>query len=205
MSALLNFAGDEEGLTFDDVLLEPGYSEITPDKTSTESEFGRGIRLNMPILSAAMDTVTESAMAIAMARLGGLGVIHKNLSIQEQASEVRKVKRYEAGMIADPIVMSEKSTLSEAIDVMRRHKISGIPIVRKKSGRLIGILTNRDVRFASDLQRPVSEYMSRRPVCVSKDVTREHALELLHRHRIEKLLVVDDKEVMHWAHHGQGH
>ena len=147
-----------EGLTYDDVLLVPAYSEIMPRETDTSSFFTRKIKINVPIVSAAMDTVTESAMAIAMAQEGGIGVLHKNMSIDQQAMEVRKVKRSESGMIVDPITLPPEATLREAEQLMAKYKISGVPIT-DAVGRLVGILTNRDVRFATDDSRPIRDYM----------------------------------------------
>ena len=180
-----------EALTFDDVLLEPARSAIQPADVETATRLTREIRLGIPVMSAAMDTVTEHRLAIAMAQLGGLGVIHKNMPIARQAAEVRAVKKFEAGMVVDPVTIHPDRPLSEALETMRRHSISGIPVVRRRSGRLAGILTNRDVRFAADPDQPVRELMTRRVVAVSEDTTPAEARALLHRHRIEKLVVVD--------------
>ncbi len=179
-------------LTFDDVLLLPGLSEVHPNEVELRSEICRGISLNIPLLSAAMDTVTESALAIAIAQEGGLGVIHKNLSIERQAEEVDKVKRSEAGMIVDPVTMRPDQRISEALEVMARFKVSGLPVT-DEDGNLVGILTNRDLRFETDLERPVSDLMTRKGlVTVPPGTTLEEAKALLHKHRIEKLPVVED-------------
>src|SRR5687767_10646019 len=148
------------GLTFDDVLLQPAESSVLPSQADTRTRLTREIALNIPILSAAMDTVTEADMAIAMAQLGGLGVLHRNMTLDEQAAAVKSVKRYESGMIVDPITMTVDQTLADALELMKRHRISGIPIV-DSAGRLAGILTNRDVRFAENPRQPVSELMTR--------------------------------------------
>ena len=182
-----------EALTFDDVLLLPAESEVLPATARTRTRVTRSIELAIPLISAAMDTVTESAMAIVMAQSGGLGVIHKNLDIEAQAEEVRKVKRYESGMVVNPVTMHPDQPLADAMAMMARHKISGIPVVERDCGRLVGILTHRDVRFATDMDQPVSELMTKdKLVTVTEGVTQEEAKRLLHRHRIEKLLVVDD-------------
>ncbi len=180
------------GLTFDDVLLQPAESAVLPSQADTTSRVTREIALNIPILSSAMDTVTEADMAIVMAQLGGLGVLHRNLDIEEQAAAVRAVKRFESGMVVNPITMSPQQTLADALELMARHKISGIPVT-EKGGRLVGILTNRDVRFAANPRQPVSELMtSDNLVTVGPGVTQEEAKRQLHQHRIEKLLVVDE-------------
>ena len=185
-----------EGLAFDDVLLRPGLSAVMPSATNIGTKLTRTIRLNLPILSAAMDTVTEARLAIAMAEAGGIGVIHRNLEPAEQADEVRKVKRFESGMVVDPITIFPDATLADALALMKRASISGIPVVERgldgKPARLIGILTNRDVRFADDPRQPVTELMTRKVVTVSEGVTRDEARRLLHLHRIEKLAVIDD-------------
>ncbi len=178
-------------LTFDDVLIEPGYSTVHPNDVDLRTRLCRGIQLNIPILSAAMDTVTESRLAIALAQEGGLGVIHKNLSIELQAAEVDKVKRSEAGMIVDPVTMRPEQRISEALDVMAHFKISGVPVT-DADGRLVGILTNRDLRFESNLNRRIADLMTRENlVTVPEGTTLEEAKALLHKHKIEKLLVVD--------------
>jgi IMP dehydrogenase len=196
--ALLENAPLPEGLAFDDVLLRPGYSEYMPGQVDTSSRLTKSIRLNMPIMSAAMDTVTEARLAIAMAQAGGIGVIHRNLSPEDQAEEVRKVKRYESGMVVDPITIFPDATLADALDLMRRSSISGIPVVERggngKTGKLVGILTNRDVRFADDPREPVGELMTRKVVTVREGVGQDEARRLLHQHRIEKLVVVDEDD-----------
>ena len=180
------------GLTFDDVLLYPGESEVLPSMADTRTRVTRDLALNIPILSSAMDTVTEADMAIVMAQLGGLGVLHRNLEIDEQVEAVRAVKRFESGMVVNPITMSPTCTLAEAQALMARHKISGIPIT-EAGGKLVGILTNRDVRFAENPGQPVSELMTHDNLAtVSIGVGQEEARRLLHQRRIEKLLVVDE-------------
>src|SRR5690348_3242139 len=183
-------------LTFDDVLLVPRHSTVLPSEVEVGSPFTRNIHLNVPIASAAMDTVTESRLAIAMAQQGGIGVIHKNLSVDEQASEVDRVKRSESGMIVNPITLSPSNRIYEALDLMKKYRISGVPITQdgSKEGRLVGILTNRDLRFETNLDRPISEIMTREPLfTVPVGTTLEQAREFLHRHKVEKLLVVDDR------------
>lgn len=183
-----------EGLTFDDVLLVPAASEVQPTEVNTTTQLTKGISLNIPILSAAMDTVTEAAMAIGMAQQGGLGIIHRNLSIAEQAEQVRRVKRYESGMVVNPITIRPDATLAEAFATMKHYGISGIPVT-EANGKLVGILTNRDVRFATNQQQPVRELMtSQNLVKVYNTVDKDEAKKLLHTHRIEKLLVVDNSE-----------
>src|SRR5258707_979213 len=182
-----------EALTFDDVLLLPARSEVVPAQTNTQTQLSRNIRLNIPIISAAMDTVTESHMAIAMAQQGGLGIIHRNLTIDQQANEVDKVKRSESGMIVDPVTMSPDAKVSDALDVMRKYKISGVPITQK-DGRLVGILTNRDLRFETRFDVPIRNVMTKdHLITVPVGTTLEDAEKILHEHRVEKLLVVDDK------------
>jgi IMP dehydrogenase len=187
-----------DAFTFDDVLLVPRASSVLPGQASTETHFTRTIRLGIPLVSAAMDTVTESALAIALAQAGGMGVIHRNLSIERQAEEVRRVKRFESGIVVNPITIGPDATLAQALKLMRDHGISGIPVVERaaggaRAGKLVGILTNRDVRFASDPNQPVSELMTyKNLVTVRETVNKEEAKRLLHHHRIEKLLVVDD-------------
>jgi IMP dehydrogenase len=181
-----------EALTFDDVLLVPGYSEILPTETDTTTRLTRHISLHVPIVSSAMDTVTEAPMAIAIAQQGGIGVIHKNLPVESQRDEVDKVKRSESGMIVDPVTMTPDRKLREALDLMRRYKISGVPIV-EENGRLVGILTNRDLRFETRLDLPVSEVMTKdNLITVSVGTTLREAEGILQRHRVEKLLVVDE-------------
>ncbi|OYW88922.1 MAG: IMP dehydrogenase [Sphingobium sp. 32-64-5] len=180
------------GLTFDDVLLQPAASEVLPSQADISTQVTREIRLNIPILSSAMDTVTEADMAIVMAQLGGLGVLHKNLTVEEQADAVRAVKRFESGMVVNPITIRPEATLADAQELMARHRISGIPVV-EASGRLAGILTHRDVRFAENAAQPVSELMTKDNLATIKTgVGQEEAMRLLHQRRIEKLLVVDD-------------
>ena len=182
-----------EALTFDDVLIRPAASAVLPGAACVTSRLTRNIDLNIPIVSAAMDTVTEGGMAIVMAQLGGIGVVHKNLDVDEQAACVRQVKKFESGMVVDPITICPDQSLADALELMGQHKISGIPVVERGSGRLAGILTNRDVRFASNARQPVSELMtSDRLVTVTETVDSATAKKLLHQHRIEKLLVVDD-------------
>ena len=179
------------GLTFDDVLLQPGASDVLPSQADTRTQLTKGISLNIPILSSAMDTVTEADMAIVMAQLGGIGVLHRNLSIEEQAAAVRQVKRFESGMVVNPITIRPDQTLADARELMTRHRISGIPVV-EASGKLVGILTNRDVRFAENPAQPVSELMTSQNLATVKEgVSQEEAQRLLHQRRIEKLLVVD--------------
>jgi IMP dehydrogenase len=181
-----------EALTFDDVLLEPAESAVLPNQTDTRTRLTRSIELGIPVLSAAMDTVTESRLAIAMAQAGGMGVIHKNLNAEGQADEVRKVKKFESGMVVNPVTIHPDQPLADALDLMTGHKISGIPVVERDTGKLVGILTNRDVRFAENTRQPVSELMTRDGlVTVKEGVDLEEAKRLLHQHRIEKLLVVD--------------
>jgi len=182
----------EEALAFDDVLLVPNYSQVLPATVSTATRFTRNISLNIPVIAAAMDTVTENGMAIAMAQLGGIGVIHKNLSIEEQSAQVRRVKRYESGMVVDPVTIHPDATLAEARALMQANRISGIPVVEQSSGKLVGILTNRDVRFATDPTQRVSELMTHDRLITAVEGTKpEEARGLLHKNRIEKLLVVD--------------
>ena len=182
----------EEALAFDDVLLVPNYSQVLPSTVATMTRFTRTIGLNIPLIAAAMDTVTESAMAIAMAQLGGIGVIHKNLTIEEQAAQVRRVKRFESGMVVDPLTIHPDETLADARALMAAHRISGIPVVERGTRKLVGILTNRDVRFVTDPSDRVSSLMTHdRLVTVTEGVRPEEARALLHKHRIEKLLVVD--------------
>ncbi|MEM9706247.1 MAG: IMP dehydrogenase [Pseudomonadota bacterium] len=186
-----------EALTFDDVLLEPGASEVVPSKTSTKARLTREITLNIPILSSAMDTVTEAEMAIAMAKAGGIGVLHRNLSVEEQAEHVRRVKRYESGMVVNPLTLTPDATLGQARSIMQERKISGFPVVENPDangvGRLVGILTNRDMRFAEDPGQQVRELMTNEGlVTVKPGTSRDDVTRLLHKHRIERLIVVDD-------------
>jgi IMP dehydrogenase len=181
-----------EGLTFDDVLLIPDRSDVLPSQTDTATQFTRNIRLQIPLCSAAMDTVTEAALAIALAQQGGIGVIHKNLSIERQAEEVDKVKRSESGMIVDPVTIRPDRPVREALQVMERFHISGVPVV-DEDGHLVGIITNRDLRFETRFDIPVSEVMTKQPlVTVPVGTTLDQAKTVLQKHRIEKLLVVDD-------------
>ncbi len=181
-----------EALTFDDVLLTPARSAVLPNDTDTRTRLTRRVELGIPLLSAAMDTVTEAPLAIAMAQAGGLGVVHRSLGIAEQADEVRKVKKFEAGMVVNPVTIMPDATLADALKLMADHKISGIPVVERSSGRLVGIVTNRDVRFASDPNEPIRALMTKdNLVTVREGVEMGEAKRLLHKHRIEKLLVVD--------------
>ncbi len=180
-----------EGLTFDDVLLEPARSEVLPAEVDTRTNFTRDIVLNIPISSAAMDTVTESHLAIALAQQGGIGIVHRNMSIARQAEEVDRVKRSESGMIVDPITIDPEKPISAALAVMTRYRISGVPVT--KEGKLVGILTNRDLRFETRFDLPISEVMTKENlVTVPVGTTLEQAEAILHQHRVEKLLVVDD-------------
>ncbi|HEX4261536.1 MAG TPA: IMP dehydrogenase [Acetobacteraceae bacterium] len=184
----------EEALAFDDVLLAPAYSQVLPGSADTTTRLTRAISLNIPVISAAMDTVTEGPMAIAMAQQGGIGVIHKNLTIDEQTAHVRQVKKFESGMVINPLTIHPDQTLADARTLMTAHRISGVPVVERDSGRLVGILTNRDVRFATDPGLRVYELMTRENlITVPAEVDPEEARRLLHRHRIEKLLVVDEQ------------
>jgi IMP dehydrogenase len=181
-----------EGLTFDDVLLVPARSDVLPTETDTSTQFTRGIRLNIPLCSAAMDTVTEASLAIAIAQQGGIGVVHKNMTIERQADEVDKVKRSESGMIVDPVTISQDRPVREALHVMERYHISGVPVV-DEDGHLVGIITNRDLRFETRFDLPVSEVMTPQPlVTVPVGTTLDQAKAVLQEHRIEKLLVIDD-------------
>src|SRR6187397_2551061 len=189
--------GPELALTFDDVLLKPGLSEVLPSEVDIRSRITRDIPLNIPIIASAMDTVTEASMAIAMAQFGGIGVIHRNLEPEVQAEQVRRVKRFESGMVVNPLTIGPMAKLVEALDLMKAHGISGIPVVegggQGRAGKLVGILTNRDVRFATDPEQPVSELMTKdHLITVREGVTQQEAKRLLHQHRIEKLLVVDE-------------
>src|ERR1700753_1208417 len=180
-----------EALTFDDVLLVPAYSEVVPTQVSTQTRLTKNITLNTPLMSAAMDTVTESRLAIAMAQAGGMGVVHRNLSIEQQASEIDKVKRSESGMIVDPVTIEPERPIAAALEVMRRYKISGVPVTKNK--KLVGILTNRDLRFVSRTDLPISDVMTKENlITVPVGTTLEDAEHILHQHRVEKLLVVND-------------
>src|SRR3712207_3390875 len=187
-----------EAFAFDDVLLVPAYSAVLPHQTDTRTRLTRDIPLNIPLVAAAMDTVTEAGMAIAMAQAGGIGVVHKNMTPEEQAAQVRRVKKFESGMVVNPVTFHPDQTLAEVRAIQDAHRISGIPVVERArngegGGRLVGIITNRDVRFASDPGTRVYELMTRENLVTAKaEVTPEQARALLHRHRIEKLLVVDE-------------
>ena len=200
MAELIESATGALALTFDDVLLQPGHSEIMPAQVDISTRLTADIRLALPILSAAMDTVTESRLAIAMAQAGGMGVIHRNLTPEQQAEEVRQVKKFEAGMVVNPLTIGPDATLDDALALMQAHRISGVPVVEnggtggRTVGRLVGILTNRDVRFADDPGQRVYELMTRENlITVREGVSQADAKRLLHQHRIEKLLVVDAK------------
>ncbi|MBY5439350.1 IMP dehydrogenase [Rhizobium leguminosarum] len=191
MARIIETATGADALTFDDVLLQPGHSEVMPGQTNISTRIARDFELNIPIISSAMDTVTESRLAIAMAQAGGLGVIHRNLTPIEQAEQVRQVKKFESGMVVNPVTIGPDATLADALGLMKSYSISGIPVV-EKSGRLVGILTNRDVRFASDPEQKIHELMTKdNLVTVKENVDQQEAKRLLHSHRIEKLLVVD--------------
>jgi IMP dehydrogenase len=182
-----------EALTFDDVLLLPSRSDVVPALANTQTHLTRNIQINIPIVSAAMDTVTQSHMAIALAQQGGLGIIHRNLTIDQQANEVDKVKRSESGMIVDPVTMSPDAKVSDALEIMRKYKISGVPITQA-DGRLVGILTNRDLRFETRFDIPIRNVMTKdHLITVPVGTTLEDAEKILHEHRVEKLLVVDNK------------
>ena len=186
-----------EALTFDDVLLVPAASEVLPGQVDTRTRLTKTVELGIPLISAAMDTVTEAGLAIAMAQAGGMGVIHRNLPMEEQAEQVRRVKKFESGMVVNPVTIGPDAALADALELMARYSISGIPVVEnanaKGAGKLVGILTNRDVRFATDTRQPVRELMTKdKLVTVSEGVRADEAKRLLHQHRIEKILVVDD-------------
>ena len=183
-----------EALTFDDVLLKPGASSILPADADIRTRLTREIALNIPLVSAAMDTITESRLAITMAQLGGIGIIHKNFDIERQAREVAAVKRFEAGMVVNPVTIDDDKTLGDALELMQQHGISGIPVVAVGSDRLVGILTNRDVRFAMDPAEKVAALMTREVVTAPEHISHDEARRLLHAHRIEKLVVVDDDQ-----------
>lgn len=181
----------QEGITFDDILLQPRYSEILPSQVDLQGRFSRNIKLNRPLVSAAMDTVTEASAAIVMAQEGGIGVIHKNMSIEDQAFEIRKVKKYEAGMIVEPISVGPENTLQDVLELAREYKISGFPVVDAQ-GKLVGIITNRDLRFQSNADLPVSSVMTKEHLVTAPEgTTPEQAKEILYKHRIEKLPVID--------------
>src|SRR5207249_2963487 len=179
-----------EALTFDDVLLVPAKSEVLPAQVDTRTRFSRHILLNIPVVSAAMDTVTDSRLAIALAQQGGIGIIHRTMSIERQASEIDKVKRSESGMIVDPVTIGPKNRIADALGIMQRYKISGVPVT--SDGRLVGILTNRDLRFETRMDLPIEEVMTKENlITVPVGTTLEEAEKILHKHRVEKLLVVD--------------
>jgi IMP dehydrogenase len=196
MAQIILTATGAEALTFDDVLLQPGHSMVMPGQTDIATRIAKDIELNLPILSSAMDTVTESRLAIAMAQAGGLGVIHRNLTPEQQAEEVRQVKKFESGMVVNPVTIGPQATLADALALMKAHGISGIPVVEGSNGsrgKLVGILTNRDVRFASDPSQKIFDLMTKEGlITVRETVEQQEAKRLLHHHRIEKLLVVDD-------------
>ena len=184
----------QEALTFDDVLLKPAASSIIPSQANTQTRLTRSITLGIPLISAAMDTVTEAELAIAMAQHGGMGCIHKNMTDEKQAHEVLKVKKFESGMVVNPLTIAPEASLAEALALMGANRISGIPVVKDGSGKLVGILTNRDVRFASDPRQPVAELMTKdKLVTAPATISRDEAKKLLHKYRIEKLLIVDAK------------
>lgn len=184
-----------EGLTFDDVLLRPAHSDVTPAEVEPRTRFTRNIELRIPVVSAAMDTVTEAHLAIALAQQGGIGIIHRNMSVERQAEEVDRVKRSESGMIVDPVTIEPERKIQEALDLMSRYRISGVPVT--KGGRLVGILTNRDLRFETRYDLPISEVMTKENlITVPVGTTLEDAQKILHRHRVEKLLVVDDNYIL---------
>lgn len=186
----------QDGLTFDDVLLLPAESDFMPHEADVSATFSRQIRLNIPLVSAAMDTVTEARTAIALAQEGGIGVIHRNLGIDEQGAEVERVKKWESGMVLDPVTVAPDQRLADAVEIMRRFNISGLPVTR--DGKLVGILTNRDLRFEKRLDRPVAEVMTRENLVTARPgVDLERAKEILHAHRIEKLLIVDGDDRLH--------
>ena len=194
MAQIVELSTGREALTFDDVLLQPGHSLVMPGEVDIRTRLTREIELNIPIISSAMDTVTEARLAIAMAQAGGLGVIHRNLSPEQQAEEVRQVKKFESGMVVNPVTIGPDATLADALALMKSHRISGIPVVEGggNPGRLVGILTNRDVRFASNPAQKVYELMTREGlITVKEGVSQDEARRLLHQHRIEKLVVVD--------------
>jgi IMP dehydrogenase len=183
----------QKALTFDDVLLVPAYSQILPRDVSLRTRLTRSIHLNIPVLSAAMDTVTEARMAIAIAQEGGMGIVHKNLSVRQQAAEVSKVKRYEAGVVKEPVTIRPEMTVHDVLQLTRQHKFSGLPVV-DDAGRVVGIVTNRDIRFETKLDQPISSIMTpkERLVTVKEGASREEVIRLLHKHRLERVLVVND-------------
>ena len=180
-------------LTFDDVLLKPAFSKVLPNEANTKTRITKNISLEIPIISAAMDTVTESRLAIAMAQCGGLGCIHKNFSIKDQSEEVKKVKKFESGMVVNPLTINPDATLGDALALMANHKISGIPVVKNSSNKLVGIITNRDVRFATDKKQSIKELMTKDNLITAKqNITKNEARILLHRHKIERIIIVDN-------------
>ena len=185
----------KEALTFDDVLLQPAESHLGPNEANIETKIDNSINLKIPLISAAMDTVTEHKLAIAMAQLGGLGVIHKNFSVDAQVEEVRKVKKFESGMVVDPITIAPEKSLGDAFDLMKKNAISGIPVVDKNSYKILGILTNRDIRFVQNKSEKVKNLMTKKVITVEKNIKPEEAKKLLHKHRIEKLVVVDSNKI----------
>ncbi len=183
-----------EALTFDDVLILPAASDILPSQANVKTNIGKSIVLGIPVLSSAMDTVTESKLAIAMAQAGGIGVLHRNMTVEEQATEIRKVKKFESGMVINPVMISSEAKLSDAVELMREYKFSGIPVKHEKTGELVGIVTNRDVRFAKNSDQPITELMTHKNlVTVLSSVSQEEAERLLHQYKIERLLVVNKK------------
>ena len=182
----------KEALTFDDVLLVPQASNVLPKEVDTRTHLSRNIELGIPLISAAMDTVTEGRLAIAIAQAGGMGILHRNITVEEQASEVSKVKKFESGMVVNPVTIGPDQSLADALEIMNRYKISGIPVTQPADGKLVGIITNRDVRFATQLDQPVSELMTRELITAKENVGQDEAKRMLHQNRIEKLLVVDD-------------
>ena len=179
-----------QAITFDDVLLQPGASEVTPSEVDVSTQLTKAISLNIPLISAAMDTVTEARLAIAMAQAGGIGVIHRNFSVEEQAAQVTQVKKYESGVVMNPVTIEPSASLAELKALKEQTGFSGIPVV--ENGKLVGIVTNRDMRFAPDLNQQVGSLMTRDVVTVTMDVPIEDARTLLHKHRIERLVIVDD-------------
>ena len=186
-----NFDTFEFGLSFDDVLLKPNYSEVLPNSVDISTKLTKKLRINLPIISAAMDSVTEFKLAIAMAQFGGVGVIHKNLTVSEQSKQIMNVKKFESGMVVNPLTISPESSLNEALKIMKENKISSVPVILQNK-KLVGILTNRDVRFAKNLNEKVSNLMTKNVVTVNRNIAKDDAKKLLHKHRIEKLVVVDN-------------
>ena len=186
-----NFDNFEFGLSFDDVLLKPNYSEVLPNSVDISTKLTKKLRINLPIISAAMDSVTEFKLAISMAQFGGVGVIHKNLTVSEQSKQIMNVKKFESGMVVNPLTISPESSLNEALKIMKENKISSVPVILQNK-KLVGILTNRDVRFAKNLNEKVSNLMTKNVVTVNRNIAKDDAKKLLHKHRIEKLVVVDN-------------